>query len=346
MSGIYIHIPICKSKCSYCDFYSVVSLHNKHDLIKTIFREIEEKKNYLPDNYIDTIYFGGGTPSLLSVNEIISLIDRINTYFIINSNAEITLECNPDDLHNEYLKQLKSNTPVNRLSIGIQSFCDQNLKFLHRRHNAENSIQALLSAKENGFENISIDLIYGIPASDLSQWEEDLKKAIEFDVQHISAYHLSYEKGTLLYKQLKSKTAQQLPEEESVQQYRSLINILNDKDFIHYEISNFAREGFYSRHNMKYWTNQGYTGIGPSAHSYNLESRQWNIPDINLYIRNINNGEKYYKTENLTISKKYNDYILTGLRTAWGVSTEVIDNYFGKRYLDFFLRNIRKQELY
>ncbi|VBB43427.1 Oxygen-independent coproporphyrinogen III oxidase [uncultured Paludibacter sp.] len=341
MSGIYIHIPFCKTKCTYCDFFSKVDFKEKSRLLNAMLLEIEQRKNYLPDNEISTVYFGGGTPSTLSPNEIKLLLDAIKRYFHLSANAEITLEANPDDLSFEYLESIKK-TGINRLSIGIQSFDDKQLKFINRRHNANDAIESIENAKFAGFENISIDLIYGLPFQTFESWEKQLEKAFELDIQHISAYGLTYEKNTPLWKQLQQGKVTAADDEIMVKMYELLIKECSENDFEQYEISNFAKKEFRSRHNSSYWQQIPYLGIGPSAHSYDGNSRQWNVASINNYCNSIEENKIYFEKEDLSENDKYNDYIMVRLRTKEGIDLNFVKNNFNKKALEFLMKNAKK----
>ncbi len=343
MAGIYIHIPFCKKICSYCDFYKSASFINKTEILEGITTELAYQKDYLEDEEIETIYFGGGTPSVLSDIEITRMLNSIQDLYKVSEYTEISFEANPDDLSKPYLDKLLK-TGINRLSIGCQSFTDEDLVLLGRRHNAKQSINSVLSAKIAGFLNISIDLIYGIPG--MKNWDETLNRVLDLQVQHISAYHLSIEENTLLHK-LKQKGSLKEPDESiSNQQYSELLEFAEKKQFIQYEISSFGKEGFFSKHNSNYWKQEKYLGIGPSAHSFNGNSRQWNVSNNKKYIREINNGKTPFVKEILNPLDHYNDYILISLRTMWGVDLEYIENKFSKELKDYCNTSARKFEEY
>ncbi len=342
MPGIYIHIPFCKKKCFYCDFYTSQNLKNKNEFLQALHKEIKLRSVFFkPDEKIKTIYFGGGTPSVLSPDEIQSISDSLYENFNISDDIEFTIEANPDDLNSDYIKKL-SKTKVNRLSVGIQSFNDDYLKLMNRRHNAEQAETSIKISQDAGFSNISVDLIYGLPNSNLQFLEKELNKYISLDIQHISAYHLTYEQGTVFSHYLKTGKLHELPDDESYKQYLYLCDFLKSNNFEHYEISNFAKNNNISIHNSNYWKNVKYLGLGPSAHSYNKEQRFWNLSDINLYITNIMKGKTPIEYENLTIDDKFNDYLLTGLRTKWGVSLVVIKQHFGQKYYEH-ITNVTKK---
>lgn len=341
MAGIYIHIPFCKSKCIYCDFYSKTETSKIQSFVTSACKEIEIRKDYISTKNIETIYFGGGTPSFLQIDDLKQIIDKIYKTFDVSENCEITLEANPDDLNLEFIQELKT-TKINRISLGIQSFNNDELTFLNRRHNAENAILAVENLQKNGFKNISVDLIYGLPNSTIETWKKSIQTAISLNVQHISAYHLTYEKGTKLYKLLKSKTISTIDEDLSLEQFKILINSLKPNGFKHYEISNFAKKDFHSKHNSSYWNQIEYLGIGPSAHSYNKISRQWNISDISKYISGVENGKMNYEIENLSTQDNYNDYIITSLRTSFGCDLNYIKNNFETKFSQHFEKKIQK----
>ena len=327
MAGIYIHIPFCKQKCYYCDFYSITNLKLKDELIKCLIIELELQKEYLGKEIISTIYFGGGTPSVLNVNEIEKIIWKIYKIFQVNKNPEITMEANPDDLNLNYIKQL-SKTHINRLSIGIQSFFDKELKLMNRRHNADEAVKAVKYCQNEGFENISIDLIYGIPDMETDKWFINLNKSFELDIQHISAYHLTFEPKTVFKNWLEKGKIKPLNENTSIEQYNLLISETKKNGFINYEISNFGKKNHFSQHNIGYWTDKKYLGIGPSAHSYDKNTRHWNISNVSKYIQYLKNKELANETEKLTTKTRYNEYIMTSLRTMWGADIKIINEKF------------------
>jgi len=341
MAGIYIHVPFCKKRCIYCDFFTRTDLSYKKKYTDAICKEITLRKDYIKKESVKSIYFGGGTPSLLKNNDFEQVFETISSCFEIVSDAEITLEANPDDLSEEYINTLIS-LPFNRISIGIQSFNDQELKFLNRRHSSDKAIHAVKQCKELGFNNISIDLIYGIPGQTRHIWESNLDTAISLNVQHISAYHLIYEEGTPLYRLLKKGNILPVDEELSVDMFSTMIDKLSDAGFIHYEISNFAKEGYYSRHNSSYWQGEKYLGIGAAAHSFDGESRAWNISSINEYIQGVENNSLKFETENLDNHTRYNDFILTGMRTIWGVDLNKLEERFGSDLMNYCLKNVNK----
>lgn len=337
MAGLYIHIPFCKKKCAYCDFFSVANLNYTDEFLKAIVSELVLQKSYLENESINTIYFGGGTPSVLKPNELHSILNTIYSVFKIDLKTEITLEANPDDLSKSYLNELQ-NIGINRLSIGVQSFNDSDLQLMKRRHTSEQARQVIHNAREAGFTNISVDLIYGLPNMLLSDWEKNIDILLNMDIQHISAYHLTIEPNTL-FKKLYDNNKISLPtDDESIEQFKLLIEKTKQYQFIHYEISNFAKEGYLSLHNSNYWKKVKYLGVGPSAHSYNLTSRQWNISSLKKYLSEVSKGNMPFEIEKLSTTDKYNDYIITSLRTMWGINLKTIEKEFGKLYFDFILR--------
>ncbi len=328
MAGIYIHIPFCKTKCSYCDFYKSTNFQQKNRLIDAILQEIILRKDYLQET-VNTIYFGGGTPSTLPIADIEQILQRIENNFELSKEVEISLEANPDDLTTEYLVDL-SKTKVNRLSIGIQSFDDEQLKFINRRHTAKEALDAVEMAKTLGFNNISIDLIYGLPFQTIESWQEQIQKATTIGVQHISSYGLTYEEGTALWRQMKNKQVTPASDEMMIEMYRILIETCKKAGFEQYEISNFAKNNLISKHNSSYWNHVPYLGLGPSAHSYDISSRQWNVSDNTLYCSNIEQGLGFFETEVLNENEKLNDFILTSLRTIKGIDLVELNLRFGE----------------
>lgn len=335
MSGIYFHIPFCKQKCHYCDFYSKRDSNGMDILVKSELKELVLRKDYLNNELIETIYFGGGTPSLLKVNDISDLLNCVRNNFEVSVDCEITFETNPDDLTVEYLHGL-FNCGINRLSIGIQSFNDNILKFLGRRHDSKQLNYIVENAKNVGFDNISVDLIFGIPGMELSTYLDSLNRVVQLNIQHISAYSLTISEGTLFYKKLKNNTLNEVSEEFMLEQFNITMDTLAKHGFIQYEISNYAKEGYKSRHNCSYWENIMYLGIGPSAHSYNMVSRQWNISDTHKYCKNIDQLNVFYEVEYLTHNDKFNEYLITGLRTSRGVSKKFIYESFDKKICNHF----------
>ena len=329
MAGLYIHIPFCAKRCLYCDFFSNTDMKFKEPYVSAVIREMQLRQEYIGGEPLDTIYFGGGTPSQLQQADFERIFKAIDCLFNISSCKEITLEANPDDMTPEYVASLR-NLPFNRVSMGVQSFKEKDLHFLNRRHDREQALRAVGLCKENGIPNISIDLIYGLPGQTLEEWQENLNDAIHLEIPHISAYHLIYEEGTALYKMMEAGKVAPIEEELSVTLFSTLINRLAEAGYLHYEISNFARPGYFSQHNSSYWTGKKYIGIGPSAHSYDGESRQWNISSLPHYLEGIRTGIPNIEIEKLDINTKYNDFIITGLRTMWGIRTANIREQFGE----------------
>lgn len=341
MAGIYIHIPFCKKKCFYCDFYKTTSLKYKDDFIKSLLKEIKIRKDFISDKNIETIYFGGGSPTLLSFNELKIVFDELYQNFSISENAEITLEANPDDLTKKYLGELRK-TPVNRLSIGLQSFFDDDLKLMNRRHTAGEAIRSVTVSQDFGFENISGDLIYGLPNMNGEKWRKNLNIFFELNVAHLSAYHLTYEEDTVFYKWLKSGKLKEEDENISKEYFTILIEETLKNNFIQYELSNFAKTGYFSKHNSSYWLQKQYLGLGPSAHSYNIEKRAWNISDIKQYIERVGEGKDFFESEILDEKANYNDYVITTLRTVWGIDLQYVERQFGIKYKNYIIKNSQK----
>ena len=336
MAGIYVHIPFCKTICSYCDFYSVAVSDAKTDCINAIVKEISLKKDYLPDNDISTIYIGGGTPSLLSLNEMETIINQIYKDYSVDINSEITVEVNPDDVNLEYLLGLKKLN-VNRISLGIQSWRDADLRLMNRRHNAAQAAQALKDTIKAGFENISADLIYGLPKTTINDWQSNLDITFSYDIKHLSAYHLTIENGTPFKKMLDKGTIIEIEEEDSMAFFNLLIEQADKEGFVHYEISNFGKPDYFSIHNSNYWKQVNYIGVGPSAHSFNGYSRQWNIKSIKKYINLINEGKTFFEREELDAQTKFNEYIMTSLRTMWGINLDYVEKTFEREGYDYII---------
>lgn len=341
MAGIYIHVPFCKTRCIYCDFYTRTDMSSKHNYVSGICREIELRKDYIGDEIIETIYFGGGTPSQLTRDDFEEIFASIFRNFKVSENAEITMEANPDDLNDKYLQMIRE-FPFNRLSIGIQSFDDSELLFLKRRHSSQKAKEAVKSAKSVGFNNISIDLIYGLPNQTLDIWNKNLNEALSLDIQHISSYHLIYEQGTRLYRLFKLGDVKAVDEDLSVEMFSIMIDRLSSAGFEHYEISNFAKDKLYSKHNSSYWLGKKYLGLGPAAHSFDGQNRAWNIPSISKYVEGINLEKLPLEIEYLDENTRYNDFILTGMRTMWGINLKELERLFGSRRKEYCLKNVRK----
>jgi oxygen-independent coproporphyrinogen III oxidase len=337
MAGLYIHIPFCRKVCFYCDFHFTVSLKNKDKIVESICREALLRSDYLEGRPLKTIYLGGGTPSVLGLEELLQLFSHMYKILGCSNDMEITLEANPDDLTLDYLQNLKKYTPINRLSVGIQSFIDKHLIWMNRRHTAEEAIKCIEHAHQAGFENINTDLIYGIPQMNLDQWHFNLETMTQLNVQHISAYHLTIEPNTILGRRYKKGLVQETGEQLSWQQFEMLVENLGKKGYDHYEISNFAQPGFYSQHNTNYWNYIPYLGLGPSAHSFNGHSRQWNSCVNADYIAGVETGGAYFETEKLGANELYNEYVMLAMRTKWGVDKENLKEQFGNKYLRHFV---------
>lgn len=337
MAGIYLHIPFCKRRCIYCDFFSTTENEKKEAYIQALVKELELRKDYLSEETIDTIYLGGGTPSQLEEKDFAQLFDHIYKVYPVNPAAEITLEANPDDLTPAYVNMLRG-LPFNRLSMGIQTFKEDTLRLLHRRHTATQARQAYQRCREAGFHNISIDLMYGLPGETLEDWQKDLQTAISMHPEHISAYHLIYEEGTPLWKLKEAHKVEETDEDLSVSLFKELIHTLKTYGYEHYEISNFCQPGYYSRHNSSYWTGKKYLGCGPSAHSYDGISRQWNIASLSRYIQGIQQGTPYLEKEELDLYTRYNDFVITRLRTSSGIPTAVLKETFGDMLYNYCMR--------
>ena len=339
MAGIYIHIPFCKQSCHYCNFHFSTSTKNKYEVLDAIENEIKQKGQAI-NEAISTIYFGGGTPSILDVNEINSIINRIRKEFNVESEAEITIEANPDDLNKEKIINL-SLTEINRLSIGVQSFIDKELKIMNRAHDSKKALNSIEISKKY-FNNISIDLMYGVPESTLESWTHNLDTVSQFDINHISSYALTLEPKTALESFVR-KLIVDMPEEGLVYDQFNLINEkLEPLGFINYEVCSFAKENFFSKNNSAYWLRKKYIGIGPSAHSFDGKSRSWNISNNKKYIDQIKKGKSFYKKEKLSKVDQYNEYVMTGFRTIWGVSANFIENNFNSKFKNYFTDRIQK----
>lgn len=338
---IYIHIPFCKQKCSYCNFHFSTSLNFKDEMLASMKKEIFLRKDELQNKNLQSLYFGGGTPSILSPDEIKSLIDEALKYFSFKNDIEITLEANPDDLDKNFLKGL-ADSPINRLSIGTQSFFEADLKLMNRAHTASEAEDSIKRAQDFGFENLSIDLIYGSPTSNLEIWKENLKKTITLEVPHISSYALTVEPKTALENWISKGKVNSPKEEEQNQEFYYLSDFLKDNGFDHYEVSNFAKPGFYSRHNSSYWKYKEYLGIGPSAHSYNgFDRRSWNVANNQQYIKKLNSGLLAMEEEFLSQKDQFNEMIMIGLRTIWGVDLISLNEKFDSEMLEYFHKEIK-----
>jgi oxygen-independent coproporphyrinogen-3 oxidase len=340
MSGIYIHIPFCKQACHYCDFHFSTSMKKKDEMVLAIAKELQMRKSEFEDEVVETIYFGGGTPSVLQIEDIRFLISEVFAHYKVSDNSEITLEANPDDLSKERIIEL-SKTSINRLSIGIQSFFEDNLKMMNRAHNSAEAIECLEFATQY-FDNISLDLIYGIPGMSNEMWKQNIETALSFGIPHISSYALTVEPKTALNKLIQTGKIAKLNDESAQEHFAILVKTLEANGFIHYELSNFGKENYFSKNNSAYWLGKKYIGIGPSAHSYDGVSRSWNVSNNALYLKNILEDKLPNEIEVLSISDRYNEYIMTGLRTIWGVSLERIQTEFGIEYLNYLHKQAQK----
>ena len=340
MAGLYLHVPFCSSKCSYCAFYSVTNNQLKQDYIEAVCKELYLRKHFFQDIHlknnqfdpvVNTVYFGGGTPSCLDESDFEKIFNAIYDCFG-TSFEEVTIECNPDDITLSYAKTLKKY--ANRISLGIQTFNNDQLKLINRRHNAEEAIKAVNIIKEVGISNISIDLIFGFPKETLADWLFDINQAIKLDVQHVSAYSLMFEEGTKLYHLLQKEEIEQISEELSVEMYDVLIDKLSEAGLVQYEISNFAKPGFESRHNSSYWNETPYLGVGPSAHSYNLSTRSWNVSNVSQYVKSISKGILPLEEEQIDVITRYNDLITTALRTKEGIHLNALQEDYAQYLLE------------
>lgn len=338
MSGIYIHIPFCKQACHYCDFHFSTQLKKKDALLVTLHKEMELRKEELPEGPLETLYFGGGTPSLLEAEELAKLIETARTHYNFVEDPEITLEVNPDDVTAEKAKQW-AEASINRLSMGVQSFFEEDLKFMNRAHNALEAKQALEWVRPH-FENISIDLIYGYPLLTEEKWQKNLESILSFDLPHLSAYALTVEPRTALDTFIKKGTVAPLDEALTERHFQILTDAMESAGFVHYEISNFGKPGYFSKNNTAYWIGKPYLGIGPSAHSFTGDRRGWNVANNSKYIKALEQGILPIEFEELGVRDRYNEYIMTGLRTIWGVSLSEITSRFGTSYKDYFLSKL------
>ncbi len=336
MAGIYVHIPFCKKLCFYCDFYHVISAADSSEFREALIKEISLRKDYLGSETISTIYFGGGTPSVFSVDEIAAILGEIGKNFIVEYDCEITIELNPDDVSRSYLAGLK-DLNINRISLGIQSWRDEDLKMMNRRHSAAGAEDALRDVFSAGFENVTVDLIYGIPGMSAKDWESNLDFTFSYGIKHLSAYHLTIEKGTVFGKMLEKGQLAEIDEEESSTLFNILIEKAEAAGFIQYEISNFGKPGYFSKHNSNYWKQVNYIGLGPSAHSFNGFSRQWNVKNLKGYIKSVNAGQPDFEREELDLKTRFNEYIMTSLRTMWGIDLEYVEKTFEKEGYDYII---------
>lgn len=338
MSSIYIHIPFCKQACHYCDFHFSTSLKKKDELVNALKTELSLRKVELT-NTVECIYFGGGTPSLLSAEELNSLIETVYTNYNVSETPEITLEANPDDLTKDKIKEL-GKSKINRLSIGIQSFFEDDLKLMNRAHNAKEALQCIEFSKTE-FDNISIDLIYGIPGMTTQKWKENLNIALQLDIPHISSYALTVEPNTALKRFIEKGVVAPVDDDLAKQHFDILVETLQQAGYSNYEFSNFGKQGYHSKNNTAYWTGKSYLGIGPSAHSYNGKQRSWNINNNPKYIKSIQQGIIPNEVETLSVTDRYNEYVMTGLRTIWGISLSKIEKEFGLNFKTYVLQQAK-----
>lgn len=337
MAGIYVHIPFCKRKCIYCDFYSVGVAGMEERYVKALAAELRMRKDELRGEAVRTLYLGGGTPSLLSPSQISYIADALKKEVGIDELEEFTIEVNPDDVSEKYIRAL-AEIGVNRVSMGIQSFVDSELLTINRRHSAAEAVAAVDSIRKAGIKNISIDLIYGLPGQTLETWRYSVEKAVELDVQHISSYNLSYEEGTRLYFLRERGDIQECDEETCIKMYEYLVARLADAGFEHYEVSNFAKQGRYSKHNSSYWDGTIYLGLGASAHSYDGDVRSYNVANVKQYLSEIEAGSLVCERETATIDEKYDEYVMIRLRTKWGINADNLMATFGEKYYEHFMK--------
>ncbi|MDP2161839.1 MAG: radical SAM family heme chaperone HemW [Flavobacterium sp.] len=340
MSGLYIHIPFCKQACHYCDFHFSTSMKKKDEMVWALAKEIQLRKEEFKNEIIETIYFGGGTPSVLAIEDLRLLIDAVFKNYNVIENPEITVEANPDDLSNNLIIEL-SNNRINRLSIGIQSFFEDDLKMMNRAHNADEAKNCLEEATKH-FDNISLDLIYGIPGMSNKKWIQNIETALSFGIPHISSYALTVEPKTALHSFIQKGVIPPPEDEVAQEHFEILVEKLEEAGFIHYELSNFGKENYFSKNNSSYWLGKKYIGIGPSAHSYDGEKRGWNVSNNSLYIKSIQEGKLPIETETLSKTDRYNEYVMTGLRTIWGISLDRIQTEFGQTYLEYLNQQAAK----
>ena len=352
MSGIYLHIPFCKSKCAYCNFFSLVTEKKMDDYVSALKKEIINRKSYLGDDVVKTIYFGGGTPSLLPIKYVEEILELLHENYNVISNPEVTLEINPDTIDKDKMFALK-RLGVNRMSVGIQSFNDDDLRYLGRRHDSRHALQVLDDLSSVGFDRITLDLIYGMPTLTEEKWNHNLDIFFSTGISHLSAYALTVEPKTILGQKIEKEELQEVSEEDTIRHYNILVERTKENGFEHYEISNFAKEGCRSQHNSIYWQDVKYLGLGPSAHSYDGDSRQWNVSNLTKYIQFVNadidtdtdadtDMGRYYEREILSKEDKFNEYVMTSLRTSWGCNVDKIERDYGKSYAHNFLKNIKK----
>lgn len=338
MASIYIHFPFCKSRCIYCDFFSTTFLSRRRDYVDAVKKELECQRDFFGGETIKTVYLGGGTPSQMDVAMLEEVFQSVFRFYDVDADAEITMECNPDDLTEAYVEAMRSCLPVNRVSMGVQTFDDTRLAFLRRRHTALVAEKAVERCRKHGYDNLSIDLIYGFPGETVEEWETDIDKAVAMGVEHLSAYSLMYEEGTPLYRMREAGQVIEADEEESVGMYRVLTDKLAEAGYRHYEISNYCRPGFHSRHNSGYWDGTHYLGIGAGAHSYNGLRREWNEDSLDRYLGGVLKGNDVYRGgEDLDGPTRFNEMLMTALRTSAGVNLDEVERRFGSRMKESLL---------
>lgn len=340
MSGLYIHIPFCKQACHYCDFHFSTSMKRKEEMVLALAKEIQMRKTEFENETVETIYFGGGTPSVLTSAEINFLLDSVYENYNVSRRPEITLEANPDDLSAERIQEL-SKSRINRLSIGIQSFFEDDLKMMNRAHNSAEAQKSLEEATKY-FDNISLDLIYGLPGMSNEKWRQNIEKALSFGVPHIASYALAVEPKTAMIKMIQTGKMAAPSDDVAREHFMILLEMLESNGFIHYELSNFGKENYFSKNNSAYWLGKKYMGIGPSAHGYNGVSRSWNVSNNIVYLKSIQDEKLPNEIEVLSVTDRYNEYVMTGLRTIWGVSLNTIEKEFGQSYLDYLMKRAQK----
>ena len=341
MGGIYIHIPYCKTKCHYCNFYSLASRKYFDDILSALSREVEIRAGFLPSRDIQSIYFGGGTPSLVSAPQLAKLLQTIHQHFRVDDHAEITLEANPDDLSHDAIRDYK-NTGINRLSMGVQSFHDDELAYLNRIHSSRQAIESIEAARKNGIENVTIDLIYGLPNSNSQKWQENLNMLKKLKIPHLSAYALTVEPGTALHHFIRKGKINAPADDMFLEQFDQLLHFADEYGYEHYEISNFCRNGQYAKHNTAYWFGKPYLGIGPSAHSFDGKQRTWNIAHLKKYLDGIKSAKPDMQKEVLTLNQHYNEFVMTRLRTSWGVSLKELKERFPAQFVKGFIQALQK----
>jgi oxygen-independent coproporphyrinogen-3 oxidase len=334
MAGVYLHIPFCRKLCFYCDFYHLISPPDTSAFIQAVLKEISLRKEYLGTEKVNTIYLGGGTPSVFSLKDLGEIMETVRRQFIVDEKAEVTIEVNPDDINRDYLTGLR-NIGINRISMGVQSWRDEDLKMLNRRHDSARAVAALNDCFDSGFSNVSIDLIYGIPGMGPVEWESNLDYSFTFDIKHLSAYHLTIENGTVFGKMKEKGLLTEVDEDLSTILFNTLLTRTEKEGFIQYEISNFGKPDYFSQHNSNYWKQVPYIGLGPSAHSFNGYSRQWNKSDLKGYIKAVSRGEADFEIEELDQRTKFNEYIMTSLRTMWGIDLDYVESIFEKEGYDY-----------